>query len=54
VVATKSHPKLQGSAIAWQAAKVALMLIAICLTSLVVAAIQLRWGVSIPWELSGE
>jgi hypothetical protein len=54
MVATQSHPKLQVSAIAWQAAKVALMLIAIFLTSLVVAEIQLRWGVSIPWEFSAE
>jgi hypothetical protein len=30
------------------------MLIAIFLSSFVVAEIQLRWGMSIPWEFSTE
>jgi hypothetical protein len=38
----------------WLAAQIVLMLIAIFLSSLTVAAVELRSGVDLPWGFSGE
>ena len=56
-VSVQSH--VRPNPATWLAAKVVLAVVAICLTSLLVAALELRLGTSpsdspIVWELSGE
>ena len=56
-IATQSHSQRSGAP--WLIAKIAVVVIAIALFSLLVVAIEQRCGVvpsdsPIPWELSGE